>query len=230
MMMMTGDPGIFSPAVQQYWQNMFKPYIKTDFSEFWQQMGDELLNRVMPAQMFIPERPVAELQEIGRRLAVEQEVGVIFNAFDAPNGEEILFINPRAQALLNEHKPDRYIDGGLHNDTRIRVLDPDDPQMLGEAVDGALWLYLYGFTDRKGNERTILDGAYHRQFIIRELAPAAQLIYSVRPQSIEWKGNMPTNTLQVSNLVTQLWFNASYSGEVAHIELINELLEKGAPP
>ena len=41
---------------------------------------------------------------------------------------------------------------------------------------------------------------------------------------------MPRNKLQVSNLETQLWFNASYSGEVAHIELINELLEKGHLP
>ncbi|MEH6471978.1 MAG: hypothetical protein V7752_12085 [Halopseudomonas sp.] len=226
VMMMTGDPGVFSPAVQDYWKNMFRPYVADNFDQFWKQMGDEMLNRVMPAQMFVPERPPEEMQQIGRRIAVEDQIGIIFNAFDAPSGEEILFINRRAQTLLNDKKPGRYVDGGLHNDTRICVLDPEDPQQLQDAIDGALWLYLYGFKGRDGKERTILDGAYHRQFIIRELAPAADVIYSVRPQSTEWKANMPTNTLQVSNLVTQLWFNASYSGEVAHIELINELLQK----
>ncbi|RDE24437.1 hypothetical protein DV711_02290 [Motiliproteus coralliicola] len=228
VMAMSGDPGIFSPAVKQYWQNWLSPYINSaaDFDSFWKQWGEELMNRMFPAQVFVPERSPESMLAIGQRLASESEIGILFNAFDAPAGEEVLFINPRAQQVLDQQRPGRYVDGALLGDTRIRVLDPNNPEQLREAVDAALWLYLYGFKDRDGNERTLIDGAYHRQFIVRELAPAAQRIFSVRPQSVEWKEAMPTNSFQVSNLVTQLWFNASYSGEVAHIDLINRLLRK----
>ncbi|MEH6625997.1 MAG: hypothetical protein V7739_06120 [Motiliproteus sp.] len=229
-MAMRGDPGIFSPAIEPFWKNLLSPYMPQSFDNLWKQFGDEILNRLMPAQIFVSERSPESLTEIGRRFAAESKIGIVFNAFDAPKGQEILYINKRAQELLKTHKPDKYQHDQIHNDVRIQVLDPENPQQLLEAVDGALWLYLYGFQGRNGKERTILDGAYHRQFVIRELAPAADRIFSVRPQSLEWNAKMPRNRLQVSNLETQLWFNASYSGEVAHIELINELLKKGHLP
>jgi len=229
-MALRGDPGIFKPAIEPFWQNLLRPYLPQSFDHLWSQFGEEMLNRLLPAQLFVSERSSESLTEIGRRFACETAVGLVFNAFDAPNGEEILYLNARAQALLQQHRPHKYAHDQLDDGVRTRVLDPDDPQQLLAAVDGALWLYLYGFQGRDGKERTVLDGAYHRQFIIRELAPAADRIFSVRPQSLGWKACMPRNRLQVSNLETQLWFNASYAGEVAHIELINELLAKGYLP
>lgn len=230
LMAMRGDPGIFKPAIEPFWKNLFSPYLPTLSDKPWPQFGVEMLNRLLPAQVFVSERSAESLTEIGRRLAAETEVGILFNAFDAPRGQEILYINARAQALLQAYKPNKYAHDQIHNDVRIQLLDPNHPEQLLEAVDGALWLYLYGFKGRDGKERTVLDGAYHRQFIIRELAPTADRIFSVRPQCLEWNAEMPRNKLQVSNLETQLWFNASYSGEVAHIELINELLSKGHLP
>jgi len=227
VMAMTGDPGIFSPAVNQYWRNMLQFNFPQDLENYLKNPRDETLRRLMPAQVFVPERSPEALTSLGLRLAREEQCGIIFNAFNAREGEEILYLNQRALTLLETARPGKYSDGGRHNDSRIQLLDPHDARACFEAVEAALWLYLYGFENPDGSERTLVDGAYHRQFIIRELAAVSDIIFSVRPQSTEWLAQMPRNQLQVSNFVTQLWFNASYSGETARINLINDLLQRG---
>ncbi|WP_210396350.1 hypothetical protein [Motiliproteus sediminis] len=226
LMAMVGDPGIFQPAVADYWRNLSKPYFSFDAEHYWDQLRHEALNRLMPAMVFVPERSREALTAIGMRFATENNIGLMFNAYDVPAGEEVLYLNRRAQALLQDGRPGRYRDAKCHNGTLVRVLDESDPEMVFEAVDAALWLYLYGFRDRQGRARTRVDGAYHRQMIIRELVPAATRIYAVRPQTNEWRGKLPQNALEVANFVTLVWFNASYPGETAEIALINELLDK----
>ncbi|WP_027856681.1 hypothetical protein [Marinobacterium jannaschii] len=227
VMAMTGDPGIFAPAVNQYWSNLLKFRFPEDLENYFRNPRDETLRRLMPAQVFVPERSPHSLTNLGLRLAREQKTGIIFNAFDARAGEEILFVNQPALDQLEAARPGKYRNGSRHNDSRIRLLDANDEQGCFAAVEAALWLYLYGFENPDGSERTLVDGAYHRQFIIRELAPLADLVFSVRPQSTEWLAGMPRNQLQVSNFVTQLWFNSSYSGETARIHLINDLINRG---
>ena len=227
VMAMTGDPGIFAPAVNQYWSNLLQFRFPEDLESYLRNPRDETLRRLLPAQVFVPERSPARLTSLGLRLAREDKTGIIFNAFNAREGEEILYVNQRALDLLEAKRPGKYRHGSRHNDSLIRLLYPNDEAGCLEAVEAALWLYLYGFENPDGSERTLVDGAYHRQFIIRELAAVADLIFSVRPQSTEWLARMPRNQLQVSNFVTQLWFNSSYSGETARIHLINDLLQRG---
>jgi len=244
-MVLKGDPAVFRPAISEYWGNFFAPLkITTNpapdicrTSDIWQQLATDFFNRLLPAQIFVPVREAAKLQQIGVDIAKETEVGVMFNAFDAKKGQEVLFVNQALLNHLNKAGNDKYGHGKKVNHTLMYCLDPANPEACRQAVQGALWLYLYGFKNEElassafdskilSEESLLLDGAYHRQFIIRELCNCSDYIYSVRPQSLEWKKPMPSNQLQTMNLVTQLWFNASYSGEIAKIALINDLLDK----
>lgn len=90
-----------------------------------------------------------------------------------------------------------------------------------EAVADALWLYLYGFAADKKS----VDGAYHRQIIMRELH-RADTIFAVRPQNQRWIGDLPSNMVEMRDFEIELWFNSSYASEVAGIDLINKLIKK----
>ena len=235
-----GDPGIFEPARENYLNNLFKPYVRSTPSAFIDDLPEEMLNRLMPAQLFNPTRPAWVLTDIGKRIASDTQCGILFNAYAPKLGEEILYINEQAQQRISPEKT-KIVHNNRYGDTRVVVLQ--NPQRLleegktaeaaaavgaaREAVDNALWLYFYGFEKDDGDERSIVDGAYHRQVIVSELAPSANLIFSVKPQNNDWNAQMPKNALQVQNFTTQLWFNASYSGETARIDFINQLVAEG---
>ena len=239
-MAVVGDPGIFEPARNEYFSNLLKPYFRATPGEFFNDLPEEMLNRLLPAHLFNPTRPAWVLADIGERIASDRQSGIIFNAYAPKQGEEILYVNEQAHRLINPGSQ-KVSHNNRYGDTRVVVLE--NPKRLfdegkteaaeqaietaREAVENALWLYFYGFEQEDGSERSIVDGAYHRQVIVSELAPTADLIFSVKPQNDDWEAQMPKNALQVQNFTTQLWFNASYSGETAKIDFINELVGQG---
>ncbi|MDV7339438.1 hypothetical protein RYZ26_07530 [Terasakiella sp. A23] len=201
----TGEEGIFRPAYMENAINFFKP-----MQEF---TAREFLNRLFPAQKFVPERSYEEFDRVAD-IFNRSDVGVIFNSFIPQKGQECLHMNQVACDLTDL----KY--GQEHNDSIICPIDR-------EGVEAALWLYLYGFECQNKGAFHQLDGAYHRQFIIRELCKCSDVIFSVRPQNKEWRGPMPENDFEMKNFTTLLWFNASYSGETAKVHLINKLLDQG---
>ncbi len=239
-MAVTGDPGVFEPARKEYFSRLFSPYFRSTPGAFWDDLPQEVLNRLLPAHLFNPTRSPELMTDIAERIASDTESGIIFNAWATREGEEILYINEQAHRLIQPASA-KVDHNNRYGDTRVIVLK--NPRRLrGEgriaeaeaateaarqAVENALWLYFYGFEEAGGQERSVVDGAYHRQLIIAELAPAADLIFSVKPQSDDWNARMPKNALQVQNFTTQLWFNSSYSGETARIDFINELVSQG---
>lgn len=205
LMSLKGDDGIFRPAYLENMMDMMKPM--KQFS------SREILNRMLPARKFIPERSSAEFERIVDTFN-SSKIGVIFNSFWPQSGLEYLHMNDAACKKLGM----KY--GEKHNDSIVSKIDCD-------AVEAALWLYFYGFECQRKKEACQIDGAYHRQFIIRELCRSADVIFSVRPQNKRWLGPMPENDLEIKNFTTQLWFNSSYSGETAKVHLINKLLKNG---
>jgi len=226
LMMFRGADGIFAPAATEYWKNLLTPVNPLTQGFNAEQLGNQLLNRLMPAQLFRTKRSEDIFRKIGCRLAEEQEISLIFNAYDARNGHEVLYMNRRAQQQLNL-KAGSYQDQSFHHHSLVQILDPDNHAACADAVENALWLYLYGFTREDGSEQTIVDGAYHRQFIIRELAAISDLIFTVRPLNYAWEARMPANQLEVFNFIIQMWFNSAYDGETARIAMINDLISKG---
>lgn len=230
-MALSGDPKKFSLAIEQFWSKAYLPYIPSspyEFSEMFTRFGNEILDRIRPAQVFVPERSKETKLSMGRCLA-KSDIGIIFNGYDLINGREVLYMNQQAQQLLQLNRPGSYNDGQIDEDKhrQICLLNPDDDSQLENAINDALWLYLYGFKKKDGSPQTVIDGAYHRQLILNELAPAADRVYAAVPQTLKWTEELPANEMEVENLKTQLWFNSSYVAQASHIDLINDLIDKG---
>ncbi len=196
--MLTGMPSIFRNAVPEYWLRWMQPWNPL-FADAW-------FDRILPAQCLIPLRSQDDFAEIARVLNAAQGIGIIFNVFEPGLGVEYLHINDAAKRIMGKEY-DEADDGGVI----YKRITPT-------AVEDALWLYLYGFANRKR-----IDGAYHRQIILRELSDA-HVIYAVRPQNQRWIGDLPTNMLRMRDLEIELWFNSSYARDVAGIQLLNELI------
>lgn len=196
--MLYGVPGVCQTAVAEYWRRWMTPWNPL-FADAW-------LDRIVPAQLLVPCRKQEAYAEIARVLSDVPHIGIIFNVFEPGLGVEYLHINDAARRIMGKEYGEAD-DGGV-------VYQP----ITAAAVEDALWLYLYGFAERKR-----IDGAYHRQIILRELNDA-HIIYAARPQNQRWIGDLPTNMLRMRDLEIELWFNSSYAREVAGIELINELI------
>lgn len=201
--MMFGLPGVFRPAILEYWERWFTPVGHLTLKE--------LFNRLLPAQQWVPTRPERDFEDIARTLA-EADIPVMFNSFQPKAGIEYLHINEAGAKALNVRYGER---------DNVTVYEP----ITTEGVEAALWLYLYGFKDRFNNKH-LIDGAYHRQFILREL-DGADRIYVPRPINFRWIGALPTNLLGSRDFEINMWFNASYAGEVGKMVLVNELLASG---
>jgi hypothetical protein len=94
--------------------------------------------------------------------------------------------------------------------TEYRPIDAD-------AVRAALWLTLYGFSNRYQGE-TVIDGAYHRQLIMSELT-GCDVIYAIKPQASAWRAQPPGNYFEVQDFNTEMWFNTSFAAEVAGLRV-----------
>ena len=89
MTALTGDPGIFRPAIQEYWQRWTTP------PRSWAQLSA----RLFPAEEYVSLRSKTYLGEIAALLD-GAPFGVVFNAYDLVHGTGVLFGNAKATALL----------------------------------------------------------------------------------------------------------------------------------
>lgn len=206
---LVGVPGIFRPAVPEYWMR----WLQWPFDP----RPETLANAAWPVQTALPLRPEAYFDAIAQTL-IGSDVAVLFNAFCPQDGEEYLFLNPAAMQLLAREPGQRHGN---------QVFHPID----APAVRAALHLYAYGY-DEQFQGRQLVDGAYHRQFILEELCelpgeskPAR--VWMVRPQNSRWVGPMPANHFEQRDLETEIGMNSSYAGQVRRIDLINRLLAEG---
>lgn len=205
-----GVPGVFRPAWPEYWMRWFVPP-GTPGPKAW-------ADRAFPAQRWVPTRAPEFFAFVSDTINAA-DIGVIFNSYNPQLGVEYLYINEAMRRLS------RVEYGGTSD--RGAVYRPVTP----EAVEAALWLFGYGHERRFGSEH-LVDGAYHRQFILSELAegprsskPAA--LYVVRPQNLRWLGHLPHNQFEQQDLQTEMSMNNTYVGQTSRIVLINNLLKKG---
>jgi hypothetical protein len=198
----TGIPGVFAPAYRQYWTRWLRPWRSPSVREF--------LNRLLPAQVYLPERTQADFAAMAAAFN-ESEIPIVFNAFAIASGREFLFCNPAAFAFLGvaAGAADEHRVAGRDVLTEYRPID-------GGAVEAALWLVLYGF-DHEYDGQVVIDGAYHRQLILAELT-TCDVIYAVKPQADAWSGTPPANYFEVEDFKTEMWFNSSFAAEVAALE------------
>lgn len=202
-MSMFGDPGIFRPAVPEYWLRWMSPTSRIDTKT--------LLDRLYPAQMYVPTRPPEDFSHIAHVMN-HSDTPVVFNSFHPKSGMGYLHINDAACAFLKA----KYGETG--GPEKYRRITP-------EAVRGALWLYMYGFS-HQDNPYGLVDGAYNRQIIVRELH-ACDRLYAARPLNTRWIGHLPENGFETQDFTTELWLNSAYAAEVAGIDQINHLIEHG---
>ncbi|HEV7370779.1 hypothetical protein [Arenibaculum sp.] len=210
-----GDPGIFRPAVPEYWRRWMTP-----FAPDGAQAGDEqhrrklakaFLDRMFPAQLYVPQRGRADVERIARAMN-RSEIPVVFNSFHPATGLGYLHVNEAGRDFLGVE----YGEAG--GGDKYLPIDAD-------AVTAALWLYFYGF-EHADNPRGLVDGAYNRQFIIRELYMVDR-IYAVRPINTRWIGTLPANYFEIQDFTTELWFNSAYAAETGQMALINRLIDEG---
>jgi hypothetical protein len=208
-----GIPGIFGPYIQAVAQHVLarSMEVATGARPPLPPTPEEWVNTVLPARMFVPERPVADFEHWAD-VFNDAPLGVAFNSFDPSAGEEYLYVNEPGMRLIKQHHdPD-----ADYNSTRKRsTYQPID----ASAIKKALWLFWYGF-DQPGQH---VDGAYARSIILNE-ATFADTIYAVKPVNNRWIGPLPKNALEVLDMQTELWLGTSYRMQAYQIDLINRLL------
>jgi hypothetical protein len=87
----TGDPGIFRPAVPEYWQRWSR----------WPKTPADITAALFPAEEYVPVRSAAYLDEIAALLN-EAPFGVVFNAYNPMRGTAVLFGNRKAAPLWTD--------------------------------------------------------------------------------------------------------------------------------
>ncbi len=198
-----GDPTSFRPAVWEYWRRWMRPVEWPDVSS--------LLDRMLPAQVFVPRRSGEELA----RTAVVMNastIPLVFNSFQPASGREYLHVNPAAADFLGVKT------GKVGGPSKYLPIDQG-------AVRGALWLYFYGLDD-ESNPDGLVDGTYRRQYIVRELH-LCDRIYITRPYNSRWSERVPQNYFEIQDYSTDLWFTGAYQAELAGLRQINSLLKDG---
>lgn len=91
IMALRGDPGIFRPAVPEYWRRWAG----------WPATPSDWAARLFPAQEFVPLRSASYLGGIAGLLNAAP-FGVVFNAYDPRHGTEALFGNAAAGPLWSD--------------------------------------------------------------------------------------------------------------------------------
>jgi hypothetical protein len=220
-----GLAGVFRPASQEFWQRLFRLPMAGS--------ADEVLDRLLPAQMWVPTRPKADFAGIAQSFNAWPKP-IFFNSFSPRHGTEYLHMNPPARALYEDRQGRREkLRPHAHKNTAARlrshVPEVEPADIDAAAVADALWLTWYGFERPDGgidHDRRI-DGAYARQFILSELS-SADILFMARPQSYRFIGEPPGNYFAVQDLQTELWFNGSYTQQLARLDLMNRLIHAGA--
>ena len=96
-------------------------------------------------------------------------------------------------------------------------------------MQAALRLFAYGFDWKVWDpvdqvERILVDGAYHRQVILKELH-AFELIFAMRPVNDKDRNALPTNSLGSLSLQTEIGFNSSYDAQAGALGLVNSIIQ-----
>lgn len=210
LMATQGLPGVFRPAMGEY----FKRWMSWP----WPATPDEWVDRAFPVQTAVPTRDPQFFEEAAADLNAS-DVAVMFNAFCPHRGEEFVFANPLALSRLGRRANE------LRGNRRYLPIS-------SEAIQAALHLYAYGYETTYLDEY-LVDGAYHRQFILDELAEQPipdkpDEIWVVRPQNSRWIGPMPSNFFEQRDLETEIGMNSSYAQQVAHLRWVNAMLNSGS--
>lgn len=208
-----GVPGIFGPYVQAVAQHVLAQTmaVAAGTRPALPPTPEEWINTVLPARMFVPERPEADFERWAD-VFNRTPVGIVFNSFDPSAGEEYLYVNEPGMRLIKQHHdPDARYDGRRKRST----YQPID----ASAIKKALWLFWYGFDQ----PRQHVDGAYARSIILNE-ATFAGTIYAVKPVNHRWIGPLPKNALEVLDMQTELWMGTSYRLQWYQVDLVNRLL------
>jgi hypothetical protein len=222
-----GKPDVFTPARSEYVldmiDNAWEAWRRISTSPHKTLLAQELLE-LFPCRILIPDFSPEFFEKIADILG-NASVGVAFNSYNPRSGEEYVYMNEQARALLHEKSSSsepKYAKG-RRSDYRDRTIYQD---IDAEAVRAGLWLYQYGF---EKNKSRFIDGAYFRGLIVSELA-VAERIFCVRPINHRWQGEMPRNYPELEDLKTEIGFDGSYCGERYQIMLVNKLLDalKGA--
>jgi hypothetical protein len=211
-----GVPGIFGPYVQAVAQHVLAQTmaVAAGTRPPLPPTPEEWINTVLPARMFVPERPEADFERWAD-IFNRTPVGIVFNSFDPSAGEEYLYVNEPGMRLIKQHHdPDARYDGRRKRST----YQPID----ASAIKKALWLFWYGFDQ----PRQHVDGAYARSIILNE-ATFADTIYAVKPVNHRWIGPLPKNALEVLDMQTELWMGTSYRLQWYQIDMVNRLLAEG---
>jgi hypothetical protein len=222
-----GVPGVFRPAGLEWWARMLKPlthFVPSD------ELADQLMARLWPAQTAVPTRSHAEFEEIAETLR-SSKIAIFFNSFAPREGCEYLYMNKEAR-LLYEAQQDKKAHLRAISDAAAERLRDHLPRIVpkdidAKAVEDALWLTLYGFGGRRAGEHCRIDGAYARQFILNELSDA-KILFMARPQAYHFEGRAPHSVFEVRDLETNLWFNGAYAQQLRTIDLINRLVRNKA--
>lgn len=219
-----GLPGVFRPALVEYWQRWMQPFDPND-QKAW-------ADRIAPAQIWVPLRSDAVFAEIADTFNRTDDIAIFFNSFDPDDGYEIVHANPAGWAYLRALWSARGLSGDGEIGVRVEPerVGPHGPRVIyepitTESVRDALWLNAYGFGPREAPRQRI-DGAYVRQFILSELVDA-DVLFIARPQAYAWLGRAPQNYTEIQDFQTELWFNAAYGQQIHSIEMVNAWIREG---
>jgi hypothetical protein len=207
-----GSSGIARSALPEYLARLLTPLTTRE------ELSEQLLDRLLPAQVWAPVRRHEDLEHIARVLN-KSTVPVAFNTVHLKSGRPYLHINPAAKEFLEVTDEQMGQVGGPRKYTPIST----------ETVGGALWLYFYGFDNaaqQRLNPLGLVDGAYNRQFIISELHKCNR-IYTARALNTKWLDHPPRDYFDNEVFKDWLWVNSAYTAEVAGMETINQLIEEG---
>lgn len=166
----------------------------------------------LPARQMVMDFPDEFFQTMSDAFNRCSDIGLAFNSFDPSQGMEIVHLNDRAKTILG-------IEAGDRSSYRTRTLYKD---IKPQYVRDALWIYQYGFEDN-----SMLDGAFYRQIILSEVAPA-RTIFVARPINYKWLGSMPNCMVEVEDMKLEMSFNGSYQGERDKLMLVNKLIADGS--
>ena len=212
--LLKGMPGVFRPAFREGFARWFTWPGSSD------SLFEILADRLMPAQLYVPERPDSFFSGMEELFNGTKDIGIVFNAFDPATGEGKLFGNDAArdcwpsESKLTRTKPSA--GKVIAQPQKKTALEP----ITAEALKAALWLSLYGFDKTPLN---LIDGAYHRACIVSELY-SFKTIFAVRPLAKGWGSRLPGNYFDVEDWQTEMWFSVGYKAEVEGMKRINDLI------
>lgn len=222
LMAVMGKKGVFRPSYEYMFTDFLRNASEAMGAVVRNQgrvlVADQLLS-LMPGRTLVPDTDEQVFTDMAA-LFNASDIGIVFNAYNPEQGEEYVYLNPKAmQQLHDPANPENYKKDRCSEHRPYRYYKAVDAQ----AIKDALWLYQYGFYDKATQ---FVDGAYFRDVMLAELV-AADLIYSVRPINHKWLGGELPRTYQgIEDLKTEVGFNGAYSAERDQIMLINKLLQK----